>query len=237
MRLMLLGAPGAGKGTQALSLTKHFHIPSISTGEMLRAAIAAKTALGQQVQAVMEAGQLVSDALIMQIVQARLQQSDCQSGYLLDGFPRTLAQASQMREANISVTHIIELIVPDEAIILRLSGRRIHAASGRVYHDTFNPPLKPGLDDNTGEPLIQREDDCEATIKKRLEVYHAQTQPLVAYYQAWADTQDPSAPHLHRISGLGKVEAIFKAILAAVGRQLMPLNSPFPAGDPSLRSG
>lgn len=216
MRLMLLGGPGAGKGTQAVKLIQRYQIPQISTGDMLRAAIAAGTSLGKEAKAIMEAGGLVSDAIMIALVKERLQQQDCDKGYLLDGFPRTLPQAEAMKEAKIGLDHVIEIAVPDEEIITRLSGRRVHVASGRAYHIPFHPPKVPDIDDVTGEPLIQRDDDKEETIKKRLSVYHTQTKPLITYYQNWEKSGDPLAPHYHRILGVGKVEDIFSAILAAL---------------------
>lgn len=216
MRLMLLGGPGAGKGTQALKLINYFDIPQISTGDMLRSAIAAGTELGKNAKAIMDAGKLVSDDIIIALVKERLQQSDCRKGFLFDGFPRTIPQADALKTAGIKLDHVIEIAVPDSEIINRISGRRVHVASGRVYHVTFNPPLKEGLDDATGEPLIQRADDSEATIRNRLDVYHQQTEPLIDYYQSWANTQDPLAPQFHRVSGLGSVDNIFTNILSAI---------------------
>ncbi|MDX1838236.1 adenylate kinase [Legionella taurinensis] len=216
MRLMLLGGPGAGKGTQALKLINYFGIPQISTGDMLRSAIAAGTELGKNAKAIMDAGKLVSDEIIIALVKERLQQSDCRKGFLFDGFPRTIPQADALKTAGIKLDHVIEIAVPDSEIINRISGRRVHVASGRVYHVTFNPPLKAGLDDATGEPLIQRADDSEATIQKRLDVYHQQTEPLIDYYQSWANTRDPLAPRFHRVSGLGSVDTIFTNILSAI---------------------
>ncbi|KTC96575.1 adenylate kinase [Legionella erythra] len=216
MRLMLLGGPGAGKGTQALKLTNYFDIPQISTGDMLRSAIAAGTELGKNAKAIMDAGKLVSDDIIIALVKERLQQNDCRKGFLFDGFPRTIPQADALKTAGIKLDHVIEIAVPDSEIINRISGRRVHVASGRVYHVTFNPPLKDGLDDATGEPLIQRADDSEATIRNRLDVYHQQTEPLIDYYQRWANTQDCLAPQFHRVSGLGSVDSIFTNILSAI---------------------
>lgn len=213
MKLMLLGGPGAGKGTQAEKLKHYFHIPQISTGDMLRAAVSENNALGQQVKAIMDKGQLVSDEVMIALVQARLKAPDCQKGYLLDGFPRTLAQAEAMKAAHIQLDHVVVLMVPDETIILRITGRRIHPASGRVYHVTYHPPKVAGQDDISGEPLIQREDDSEATIKKRLQVYHTLTEPLVNYYQTWEATQDVHAPRVHFIEGVGEVETVFQTML------------------------
>lgn len=216
MRLMLLGAPGAGKGTQALKLINYFNIPQISTGDMLRAAIAANTDLGRSAKAIMDAGKLVSDDIMINLVKERLKQDDCKQGFLFDGFPRTLPQANAMRDADIQLEHVIEIAVPDEEIIRRISGRRVHPASGRIYHIHFNPPVKADCDDVSGEPLIQRDDDKQETIAKRLDVYHQQTEPLIHYYQSWADSGKPGAPVFHRVSGLGEVDEIFSSILAAL---------------------
>lgn len=216
MRLMLLGGPGAGKGTQALKLIDYFKIPQISTGDMLRSAIAAGTALGLSAKKIMDAGQLVSDEIIIDLVKERLQQDDCHNGFLFDGFPRTIPQADALKDANIKLDHVIEIAVPDEEIISRISGRRVHVASGRVYHIKFQPPLKEGLDDVTGEPLEQRADDSEETIRRRLAVYHQQTEPLVHYYQEWAKSKDPVAPQFHRVSGIGSVDSIFQDILRCI---------------------
>jgi adenylate kinase len=213
MRLMLLGGPGAGKGTQATKLMHHFNIPQISTGDMLRTAIAAGSALGHEVKSIMEAGQLVSDEIMIALVKERLKQPDCQHGYLLDGFPRTIAQAQAMRDASIALDDVIEVVVPDEEIIERITGRRVHQPSGRVYHVHFNPPKQAELDDVTGEPLMQREDDCEETIKKRLKVYHELTEPLVAYYQSWQNSGSPDAPQVHQVNGVGEVDVVFQKML------------------------
>jgi len=210
---MLLGGPGAGKGTQALKLTEYYKIPQISTGDMLRAAIAAGTELGKNAKAVMDAGKLVSDEIIIGLVKERLQQPDCRNGFLFDGFPRTIPQADALKTANIRLDHVVEIAVPDEEIITRISGRRVHPASGRVYHIRFNPPIKPGVDDASGEPLVQRDDDKEETIRKRLEVYHHQTEPLINYYQQWSKSNGPQAPAFHRVSGIGSVDAIFSQII------------------------
>jgi adenylate kinase len=217
MRLILLGGPGAGKGTQANYIKEHFGIPQISTGDMLRAAVKAGTALGQEAKKIMDAGGLVSDDIIMGLIKERLQQADCKPGYLFDGFPRTLAQADAMKEDDIAVDYVVEIAVPDEEIIKRMSGRRVHLASGRTYHVVFNPPKEEGKDDETGEPLIQREDDQEDTVRQRLAVYHEQTEPLIEYYSKWADSGEAGAPRYARIDGIGKVDEIRDAIYAALG--------------------
>jgi adenylate kinase len=216
MRLILLGPPGAGKGTQAAFIKEKFGIPQISTGDMLRAAVKAGTPLGIAAKQVMDAGGLVSDDLIIGLVKDRLAQPDCANGYLFDGFPRTIPQADAMKTANVALDHVLEIDVPDGDIIERMSGRRVHAASGRTYHVRFNPPKLAGQDDLTGEPLIQRDDDLESTVKKRLEVYHSQTRPLVAYYSNWAASGDPRAPRYRKISGVGAVDAILERALGAL---------------------
>ncbi len=208
MRLILLGPPGAGKGTQATFIKERFGIPQISTGDMLRAAVKAGTPLGLAAKKVMDAGGLVSDDLIIGLVKDRLTQPDCKAGYLFDGFPRTIPQADALRDAKVLVDYVLEIDVPDSDIIERMSGRRAHLASGRTYHVKFNPPKQPDRDDLTGEPLVQRDDDKEETVRKRLEVYRAQTRPLVDYYSAWAARAEPGAPRYRKISGLGAVEAI-----------------------------
>ena len=208
MRLILLGAPGAGKGTQATFICQKYGIPQISTGDMLRAAVKAGTALGLQAKKVMDSGGLVSDALIINLVRERLALPDCAAGFLFDGFPRTLPQADAMKSAGVKLDYVLEIDVPFEAIVERMSGRRSHPGSGRSYHLRFNPPKTPGLDDITGEPLIQRADDLEDTVKKRLEVYSAQTRPLIDYYANWAKTGDTDAPRYRAISGTGSVEEI-----------------------------
>lgn len=208
MRIMLLGAPGAGKGTQAKFLTEHFKIPQISTGDMLRAAVEAKTELGLQAKAIMAEGKLVPDDVIIGLVKRRLQDADCQRGFLFDGFPRTLVQAEALKNAGIHLDCVIQIAVEDAEIVKRLSGRRFHAPSGRIYHVDFNPPKQTGLDDITGEPLLQRADDKEETIIKRLIEYHEKTQPLIAYYQTWADSRDPKAPKFIKVAGIGSVEEI-----------------------------
>jgi adenylate kinase len=216
MRLILLGAPGAGKGTQANYIKEKFGIPQISTGDMLRAAVKAGTPLGIAAKQVMDAGGLVSDDLIIGLVKDRLQQPDCANGYLFDGFPRTIPQADALKAAGIGIDYVLEIDVPDEAIIDRMSGRRVHPASGRTYHVTYNPPKNAGKDDMTGEELIQRDDDKEETVKKRLAIYHDQTKVLVGYYNQWADSGAPGAPQYRKIAGVGPVEVIrdnaFKAL-------------------------
>ena len=208
MRLILLGPPGAGKGTQANFIKEKFGIPQISTGDMLRAAVKAGTPLGIEAKKVMDAGGLVSDDIIIGLVKDRLLQDDCKSGYMFDGFPRTIPQAEAMKAAGVPIDYVLEIDVPDGDIVERMGGRRVHVASGRTYHVKFNPPKVEGKDDVTGEDLIQRDDDREETVKKRLEVYHAQTKPLVAYYSNWAATGDPKAPKCRRIAGQGSVEEI-----------------------------
>lgn len=218
MRLILLGGPGAGKGTQAAFIAKHFSIPQISTGDMLRAAVKAGTALGREAKSVMDAGHLVSDALILNLVEERIAEPDCANGFLFDGFPRTIAQAEALKERGIGIDHVVEIAVDDSEIIRRMSGRRVHLASGRTYHVEFNPPEKAGKDDVTGEALIQREDDREEVVKKRLEVYHEQTEPLIAYFRKWRDSGDADAPVFVRIDGIGDVERVREDIIAALTR-------------------
>ena len=213
MRLILLGAPGAGKGTQAQFITEKFGIPQISTGDMLRAAVKAETELGLKAKAVMDAGGLVSDDIIIGLVKERIKQDDCQHGFLFDGFPRTIPQAEAMVSAGVAIDHVVEIAVEDEAIVARLSGRRVHPGSGRVYHIQYNPPKQENLDDETGEQLVQREDDHEDTVRKRLEVYHSQTAPLINFYQSM--TGD-AAPAYHRIEGVGSVEDIKEKVLNAL---------------------
>ncbi|MCE2745850.1 MAG: adenylate kinase [Burkholderiales bacterium] len=208
MRLILLGAPGAGKGTQATFIKEKFGIPQISTGDMLRAAVKAGTPLGIEAKKVMDSGGLVSDDIIINLVKERLKESDCANGYLFDGFPRTIPQAEAMKQAGVKIDFVLEIDVPHDAIIDRMSGRRTHPASGRTYHVKFNPPKKEGIDDLTGEPLVQRDDDKEETVKKRLDVYEKQTRPLVDYYGQWAATGDNNAPQYRKIAGVGSVEEI-----------------------------
>ena len=217
MRLILLGAPGAGKGTQAAFICQRHGIPQISTGDMLRAAVKAGTPLGVAAKKVMDSGALVGDDIIIGLVKERIAQPDCTNGFLFDGFPRTIAQADAVKAAGVKLDIVLEIDVPDAAIILRMSGRRVHPASGRTYHLLHNPPKTEGLDDATGEPLIQRDDDREATVLKRLQVYHDQTRPLVDYYARWAATGDKSAPRCEKISGLGSVDDITERALAALG--------------------
>ena len=216
MRLILLGPPGAGKGTQANFIKEKFAIPQISTGDMLRAAVKAGTPLGVEAKKVMDAGGLVSDDIIIGLVKDRLQQDDCNSGYMFDGFPRTLPQADALKDAGVALDFVLEIDVPDAEIIERMSGRRVHVASGRTYHVKYNPPKVEGQDDVTGEPLIQRDDDAEETVRKRLEVYHSQTKPLVDYYTRWADSGEAGAPTVRKISGLGSVDEITARVFEAL---------------------
>ena len=216
MRLIVLGAPGAGKGTQAQFIREKYGIPQISTGDMLRAAIKAGTPLGIAAKKVMDAGCLVSDEIIIGLVKDRLLQDDCRAGYLFDGFPRTLPQAEAMKDAGMGIDYVLEIDVADSEIIERMSGRRVHPASGRTYHLKFNPPKVEGRDDVTGEDLIQRDDDKAETVKKRLQVYHSQTVPLIEYYQQWSATGDPLAPKCRKISGVGSIDQIKQAAFAAL---------------------
>jgi len=216
MRIILLGAPGAGKGTQANFIREKFNIPQISTGDMLRAAVKAGTPLGLAAKSIMDAGGLVSDDLIINLVKERIKDADCANGFLFDGFPRTLPQAQEMKDAGIPIDFVVEIDVADTEIIKRMSGRRVHPASGRTYHIVFNPPKVAGKDDLTGEDLIQRQDDAEETVLKRLNVYHDQTKPLVAYYQGWANDDPMSAPKSVKIAGVGSVDDICAQIFAAL---------------------
>lgn len=216
MRLILLGAPGAGKGTQAKFICEKFGIPQISTGDMLRAQVKAGTALGLEAKKHMDGGGLVPDAVIIGMVKERLQQPDCQKGYLFDGFPRTIPQAEAMKEAGVALDYVVEIDVPDGDIVERMAGRRAHLPSGRTYHIKFNPPKVAGKDDVTGEELVQRDDDREDTVKKRLEVYHAQTEPLIGFYGAWAAQGEAAAPKLCKIAGVGSVEQIRDHVFAAL---------------------
>ena len=216
MRLILLGAPGAGKGTQANFIKEKYNIPQISTGDMLRAAIKAGTELGLAAKKVMDAGGLVSDDIMIGLVKDRLQEDDCANGYLFDGFPRTIAQADAMKDNGINVDYVLEIDVPDELIVERMSGRRSHPASGRVYHTRFNPPRVADIDDVTGEPLVQRDDDKEETVMKRLSVDHTQTEVLLGYYTNWAQSGLPGAPKYRKITGVGPVEQVRDAAFAAL---------------------
>lgn len=216
MRLILLGAPGAGKGTQANFIKEKYNIPQISTGDMLRAAIKAGTELGLAAKKVMDTGGLVSDDIMIGLVKDRLQEADCANGYLFDGFPRTIAQADAMKDNGINVDYVLEIDVPDDLIVERMSGRRTHQPSGRVYHTKFNPPKVADTDDVTGEPLVQRDDDKEETVKKRLSVYHNQTEVLLGYYNKWAQSGLPGAPKYRKITGVGPVEQVRDAAFAAL---------------------
>lgn len=214
MRIILLGPPGAGKGTQAKFITEKFGIPQISTGDMLRAAIKAGTDLGKQVKAVMDAGDLVSDELIINLVKERIAQPDCEKGCIFDGFPRTIPQAEALAEAGVDIDHVLEISVPDDEIVQRLSGRRSHPGSGRVYHLVYNPPKTDGVDDETGEPLVQRDDDKEDVIRDRLATYHSQTAQLVGFYQAVAESQN--APAYHKVDGLQDIDVVRAAVESAL---------------------
>lgn len=217
MRVILLGAPGAGKGTQAQLIMEKFGIPQISTGDMLRAAVKAGTPLGLQAKDIMASGGLVSDDLIIALVKERITAADCANGFLFDGFPRTIPQAEALQEAGVHIDHVIEIDVADEEIVARLSGRRVHEASGRIYHVIHNAPKREGLDDVTGEPLVQRPDDAEETVRKRLGVYHQQTKPLVNFYKSMAEAGDKNAPRYTRIDGVGSVDAIRQQLLTVLG--------------------
>lgn len=208
MRLILLGGPGAGKGTQANYIKDKYGIPQISTGDMLRAAVKAGTDLGKEAKGYMDAGGLVPDEVIIGLVKERIKEPDCEKGFLFDGFPRTIPQADAMKEAGVPIDAVVDIDVPDEEIIKRMSGRRAHLASGRTYHVVFNPPKVEGKDDVTGEPLVQRDDDKEDVVKKRLDVYHDQTEPLIDYYKKWEATGEAGAPQYVRVVGVGKVEEI-----------------------------
>jgi adenylate kinase len=217
MKLILLGAPGAGKGTQANYIKEKYGIPQISTGDMLRAAVKAGTPLGVAAKKIMDAGGLVSDDIIINLVKERIKEADCAKGFLFDGFPRTLPQAEAMKQAGVAIDYVVEVDVPDDEIIKRMSGRRVHTASGRTYHIVFNPPKVQGKDDVTGEDLVQRPDDAEETVKKRLSVYHEQTKPLVAYYTAWSKSGEAKAPKVVHVPGVGSVEGIRDQIFRVLG--------------------
>jgi len=214
MRIILLGAPGAGKGTQAQYITEKHNIPQISTGDMLRAAVKAGTPLGKQAKEVMDAGQLVSDEIIIGLVKERITEADCANGFLFDGFPRTIPQADALKDAGVKIDNVVEIDVADEEIVKRMSGRRVHPGSGRTYHVIFNPPKEAGKDDVTGEELVQRVDDNEATVRDRLKVYHEQTAPLVDYYKSWAGKDAEAAPVHNYVAGVGSVEDIRDAVFA-----------------------
>ena len=216
MRLILLGGPGAGKGTQAQFIREQFAIPQISTGDMLRQAVKAGTPLGLAAKTVMDRGGLVSDEIIIGLVKERIGDDDCRNGFLFDGFPRTIPQAQALRDAGVKIDFVVEVSVEDEEIVKRMSGRRVHPGSGRVYHVMFNPPRQPGKDDLSGEALVQRDDDREETVRKRLQVYHEQTEPLVAYYADWAASGDRQAPRCRKVPGLGRVEEVRDRIFAVL---------------------
>ena len=216
MRIILLGAPGAGKGTQAKSITERFSIPQISTGDMLRQAVKSESALGLKVKDIMASGGLVSDSIILELVKDRIAQDDCRQGYLFDGFPRTIPQAEALTFANIDIDHVLEIAVEDEEIVKRLSGRRTHEASGRTYHIYYNPPKTDGLDDETGEPLIQRKDDSEETVRNRLKVYHEQTKPLVAYYQDYILAHPKTTTRYSKVMGVGSLEEVTQRVMDAL---------------------
>ena len=217
MRVILLGGPGAGKGTQANYIKEKYSIPQISTGDMLRAHVKSGSDLGKAAKKIMDEGGLVSDDIIMGMVKERIVEDDCKNGFLFDGFPRTIPQAQALKAAGVPIDAVVEIDVPDDEIIKRMSGRRVHLASGRTYHIIFNPPKEEGKDDVTGEPLIQRDDDQEETVKARLKVYHDQTEPLVAFYSKWADSGETEAPKYHKVSGVGSVDDIRDAIFTGLG--------------------
>ena len=216
MRVILIGAPGAGKGTQAQYICKEFGIPQISTGDILRSAVKAETSLGLAAKEVMDAGRLVSDDIMIGLVKERLEQPDCANGCLFDGFPRTIPQAEALLDSGVDIDHVVEVAVDDEEIIERMAGRRVHLASGRTYHIIYNPPKKDGFDDETGEPLIQRDDDQESVVRDRLSVYHEQTEPLIHFYTSWVKTGPAGAPSMNRIQGVGQVEEIRDEIFKAL---------------------
>lgn len=217
MRVILLGPPGAGKGTQAAHVCEKLGVPQISTGDMLRAAVKEGTPLGLEAKKVMDAGGLVSDAIIVGLVKERIAQPDCANGFLFDGFPRTIAQADALKAEGIGIDAVIEMQVEDEEIVGRMSGRRVHPGSGRVYHVRYNPPKVEGKDDLTGEPLVQRDDDREETVRKRLQVYHQQTKPLVEYYSSWAQSGEPGAPRYEVVDGQGPVDEVKQRMMQALG--------------------
>lgn len=216
MRLILLGAPGAGKGTQAQFITEKYGIPQISTGDMLRAAVKAGSPLGLKVKEVMASGGLVSDETIIELIQERIKEDDCANGFLFDGFPRTIPQAEALKKQGIDIDAVVEINVDDEEIVSRLSGRRVHEASGRIYHVKYNPPAEEGKDDATGEPLVQREDDKEETVRKRLDVYHSQTAPLIEYYGAFTESGEANAPKYIKVDGIGEMSAISNQIVTGL---------------------
>ncbi len=218
MRLILLGGPGAGKGTQANYIKEKYQIPQISTGDMLRAAVKAGSELGKEAKGYMDSGGLVPDEVIIGLVKERIQEPDCEKGFLFDGFPRTIPQADAMKEAGVPIDAVVDIDVPDEEIIKRMSGRRAHLSSGRTYHIIFNPPKEEGKDDVTGEPLVQRDDDKEETVRKRLDVYHAQTEPLIDYYKNWESSGETAAPTYIRIEGVGQVDEIKDSIYTALDK-------------------
>ena len=216
MRVILLGAPGAGKGTQASAICDKYQIPQISTGDMLRAAVKAGSDLGKTVEQIMKSGGLVSDDLIIDLIKDRIQQDDCKNGFLFDGFPRTIPQADALKENGIAIDHVVEIDVADEEIVKRMSGRRVHEPSGRTYHVIYNPPKEEGKDDQTGEALIQRADDKEETVLKRLSIYHEQTAPLISYYKGWSESGEANAPGYHYIAGVGAVDEIKSKVLTSL---------------------
>lgn len=217
MKVILLGAPGAGKGTQAKFITEHFGIPQISTGDMLRAAVKAGSPLGLKVKEVMASGGLVSDETIIELIQERIQADDCKNGFLFDGFPRTIPQAEALKKQHIDIDAVVEINVDDEEIVNRLSGRRVHEASGRIYHVKHNPPVKANRDDVTGDQLVQREDDKEETVRKRLQVYHSQTSPLIGYYLTWSNSGEANSPRYIKVNGVGSMPEIKQQILKGLG--------------------
>lgn len=219
MRVILLGGPGAGKGTQAGFIKTHFNIPQISTGDMLRSHVKVGTELGQAAKKIMDEGGLVSDEIIMGMVKERISEPDCENGFLFDGFPRTLAQADALKEVGVPIDAVVEIDVPDEEIVKRMAGRRVHPASGRIYHVEYNPPQEEGKDDETGETLVLRDDDKEETVRERLKVYHAQTEPLIAYYSAWAEKGGEGAPSYVRVDGVGEMDVIRDKIIAGLEAQ------------------